>query len=202
MNEADYLRLPPALEAIEAETNATGFAMGSERRTGALLRMLAASKRGKRGNRGGRLLELGTGTGISAAWLLDGMDAEASLTTVDNDAACVEIAKRHLGSDPRIAFHVADGAEFLAGLREQQFDLIFADAWPGKFQALDQALALLAPGGFYVIDDLLPQANWPAGHAPKVPRLMQTLSERDDLMICPLAWSSGLLVAVKTSRSS
>lgn len=34
------------------------------------------------------------------------------------------------------------------------FDLIFADAWPGKFSHLDEALSLLSPGGFYVIDDL------------------------------------------------
>jgi predicted O-methyltransferase YrrM len=193
MNEAEYLRLPSALKAIEADTRAVGFAMGSERTAGVLLRTLAASKRG------GRLLELGTGTGISAAWLLDGMDRGASLTTVDNDVTGVEIAKRHLASDSRIEFHVADGAEFLANLRGQQFELIFADTWPGKFQGLDLALSLLAPGGFYVIDDLLPQPNWPAEHAPKVPRLMQMLFERDDLMICPLAWSSGLLVAVKTT---
>jgi predicted O-methyltransferase YrrM len=192
MNESEYLRLPPALEAIEADTKAIGFAMGSERTAGALLRTLAASKCG------GRMLELGTGTGISAAWLLDGMDADASLTTVDNDAAGVEIAKRHLASDSRIEFHVADGAEFLAKLQGQQFDLIFADTWPGKFHSLDLALSLLAPGGFYVIDDLLPQPNWPEEHAPKVPRLMQTLFERNDLMTCPLDWSSGLLVAVKT----
>jgi len=193
MNEAEYLRLPPALEAIEADTKAVGFAMGSERTAGALLRTLAASKRA------GRFLEIGTGTGISAAWLLDGMDRGASLTTVDNDAAGVEIAKRHLDSDPRIEFHLADGAEFLEALQGRQFDLIFADAWPGKFHDLDFALSLLAPGGFYVIDDLLPQPNWPPEHAPKVPRLMQTLFERGDLVVCPLAWSSGLVVAVKTA---
>jgi predicted O-methyltransferase YrrM len=191
MNEADYLRLPPALETIEADTKAVGFAMGSERTAGALLRTLAASKRA------GRLLEIGTGTGISTAWLLDGMDRAASLTTVDNDAEGVEIAKRHLGLDPRIEFHVADGAEFLESLQGRQFDLIFADAWPGKFHDLDLALSLLAPGGFYVIDDLLPQPNWPEEHAPKVPRLIQSLVERDNLMVCPMAWSSGMLVAVK-----
>ena len=54
-----------------------------------------------------------------------------------------------------------DGAEYLRGASAQQFDLIYADAWPGKFSHLDDALALLRPGGMYVIDDLLPQANWP-----------------------------------------
>ena len=55
--------------------------MASEPKTGALLKTLAASRPA------GRLLELGTGTGISAAWLLAGMDRAATLITVDNDDA-------------------------------------------------------------------------------------------------------------------
>lgn len=191
MNEADYLRLPPVLESIEAETKAIGFKMGSERTAGSLLRTLAASKPAA------RFLELGTGTGISTSWLLDGMDADSFLTTVDNDAAGVEIARRRLGADRRVQFHVADGSEFLDSLQGKLYDLIFADTWPGKFRDLDLALALLAPGGFYVIDDLLPQLNWPEGHAPKVSGLMHSLSERENLVICPMAWSSGLFLAVK-----
>jgi hypothetical protein len=50
--------------------------------------------------------------------------------------------------------------------------------WPGKFSYLDKALALLHPGGLYVIDDLQPQPNWPEGHAPKVPALMSDLERR------------------------
>jgi len=191
MNESDYWRLPAALEAIEAETTAIGFAMGSERAAGALLRTLAASKPAA------RMLELGTGTGISTAWLLDGMDADSRLATVDHDAGCVEIAKRHLGSDRRVEFHVADGSRFLANQQGTRFDLIFADAWPGKFRDLDLALSLLKPNGFYVVDDLLPQPNWPKDHAPKVPQLIHSLVERRDLAVCPMAWSSGLLLAVK-----
>jgi predicted O-methyltransferase YrrM len=53
--------------------------MASEPKTGAFLAALAASKPG------GRLLELGTGTGLGAAWLLAGMDAAARLDTVDAD---------------------------------------------------------------------------------------------------------------------
>lgn len=192
MNELDYLSLPSALALIQADTAALGFAMGSDVLTGALLRTLVASKPAA------QILELGTGTGLATAWLLDGMDAEARLTTVDNDPACVAVAERHLGADKRVSFHIADGTEFLAELQGQQFDLIFADTWAGKFNALDLALALLKRGGFYVIDDLLPQPNWPEGHAPKVLHLIETLKQRRNLTLCPLAWSSGLVVAVKT----
>jgi predicted O-methyltransferase YrrM len=50
-----------------------------------------------------------------------------------------------------------------------EHDLIYADAWPGKFTDLDQALALLRIGGIYFIDDLLPQSNWPEGMHRKCP---------------------------------
>jgi predicted O-methyltransferase YrrM len=182
---------PPALEGIEADTASLGFTMASTPRTGAMLCTLAASKQG------GRFLELGTGTGMAAAWLLHGMSADATLDTVDNDAGCVAVARRHLGHDPRLRFHLADGSEFLRTLRDERFDLIFADTWPGKFTDLDSALALLRPGGLYVIDDLLPQPNWPVGHAEKMPLLIQALSQRDDFLLWPLEWDTGIIVAAR-----
>jgi predicted O-methyltransferase YrrM len=85
------------------------------------------------------------------------MDSASTLDTVDTDEAVVAVARRHLGSDGRVRFHVMDGAEFLRGSQPGQFDLIYADAWTGKFSQLDEALALLRPGGIYLIDDLLPK---------------------------------------------
>jgi predicted O-methyltransferase YrrM len=185
------VELPSVLEAIHADSAKLGFGMASEPRTGALLRTLAAAKPG------GRLLELGTGTGVGTAWILDGMDSRSTLLTVDEDEASVNVARRHLAHDPRVRFVVADGGRFLADLRGERFDLVFADTWPGKFRDLDAALSLLAAGAFYVIDDLLPQTNWPDDHAPKVEKLVDILARRSDLLVCRMAWSSGLIVATK-----
>src|SRR5688572_11171462 len=160
MNDAQTRRQPATLPHIVSDTNAMAFTMSSEVKVGALLAALAASKPG------GRFLELGTGTGHGAAWLLAGMDAASTLDTVDTDPDVVAIARRHLGTDPRVTFHVIDGGEFLERLPAPGFDLIYADAWPGKFSHLDAALAMLRPGGIYVIDDLLPHPNWPEDHAP------------------------------------
>lgn len=182
------------LSAIERDSNAVGFSLACEPRTGALLRMLAASKPG------GSFLELGTGTGVSTAWILDGMDSTSTLVTVDSSASQVDIAMRHLGHDPRVSFHVEDGAAFLGKLQGSAFDLIFADTWPGKFDHLEDALNLLRPGGLYVIDDLLPQPTWPQGHAPKVPKLIAELAHNSKLVHCELAWSSGIIVAAKRSQ--
>ena len=159
-------------------------------KSGALLATLAASKPG------GRFLELGTGTGHGTAWLLAGMDAASRLETVDTDAEVVTVARRHLDADPRVTFHVMDGAEFLLRSSDS-FDLIYADAWPGKFSHLDEALSLLRPGGIYVIDDLLPQPNWPEGHAPKVPVLIESLEQREGFITVKLAWASGVMLVVR-----
>ena len=192
MNDSDIRRQPAALASILAETATIDFTMSSEPRVGALLAALAASKPG------GRFLELGTGTGHGSAWLLAGMDDSSTLDTVDNDARA-GIAQRHLGSDRRVTFHVMDGAEFLRQA-SSSFDLIYADAWPGKFSDLDTALSLLRPGGMYVIDDLLPQPNWPEGHAPKVPALIDDIERREEFVTVRFAWASGLLLVVRRAR--
>lgn len=192
MNDDVIARKPAALDAILADTAVLGFDMVSEPKVGALLAVLAAAKPG------GRLLELGTGTGHGTAWLLSGMDDTARLETVDTDAAVVAVARRHLASDRRVSFHVMDGAAFIDRAPRGAFDLVYADAWPGKFTHLDEALALLRPGGIYLIDDLLPQANWPEGHAPKVPALIEHLEQRPAFLTVRLAWASGLMAVVRT----
>jgi predicted O-methyltransferase YrrM len=160
-----------------------------------MLRVLAATKPG------GQLLELGTGTGLSTAWLLDGMDEDARLISVDIDPASQAVAREILGDDPRLRIVTTDATVFLRQQVQASFDLIFADAMPGKYHLLDETLALLRRGGIYVIDDMLPQANWPEDHAPKVPRLIADLTRRPDLRIVTLDWSSGLILGVKTFRA-
>ncbi len=174
------------------DTAAVGFGMASEPLTGALLRTLAAGKPQ------GRFLELGTGTGVATAWLLDGMDSASTLVTVDSDPAVVAIARRHLGDDARVSFYVGDGNVLLASLAGKgSFDLIFADTWPGKYDHLEDALALLKRGGLYVIDDMLPQPNWPDGHAAKVSVLIRQLEARPDLVLAKMHWATGIIIAAK-----
>ena len=196
MDDAAFKRSPEAAAGILADTEALGFVMASESKVGALLAALAASKPG------GRLLELGTGTGHGTAWLLTGMDPGATLDTVDNDPAVIGVARRHLGGDRRVTFHVADGAEFIRQSPTPLYDLIYADAWPGKFSQLDDALALLKPGGIYFIDDLLPQPNWPDGHDAKVSALIEDLEGREGFHAAKLAWASGVMMLVRTGRTT
>lgn len=191
MRFGDHTGAAPAVwSAIRARTAALGFDMPSEADTGALLRLLAAAKPG------GRMLELGTGTGLATAWLLAGLDARSSLISVDVDPLVQDVAREHL-KDDRLRFVLADGLDYVRGQPPGSFDLIFADAWPGKYEELDGTLALLKPGGLYVVDDLLSQPNWPEGHQTRVDDLVARLESHPDLIVTRLAWASGLIVAAR-----
>ena len=192
MDGAQYVTFPGTLASLNAATTEVQFGMASTPLVGALLRTLVASKPG------GRFLELGTGTGISAAWILDGMDQNSTLVSVDVDEVTQDIARQALGGDQRLTLVLSDGLEFLRSQLPASFDLVFADAMPGKYEGLDEALRVVKLGGFYVIDDMLPQDNWPEGHAAKIPVLLEQLSQHPNFQVVPMAWASGVVVAVRT----
>ena len=194
MQENNSVRLPSQLEAIERTTAELEFDMPSERDTGALLRVLAAGKPD------GRFLELGTGTGLATAWLLDGMDTASLLHTVDIDRDVSVVAQRFLGEDPRVRFVLEDAIGWLERHRELSFDLIFADAMAGKYERFEAVWERLKPGGLYVADDMLPQENWPDGHGERVAGLLTYLEQRPDCMLVEMAWSSGLAIAAKSAH--
>ena len=188
MMDSDIHGVPTVLDDILRDTSRIGFTMASDRLTGSLLRVLAASKPA------GRLLEIGTGTGVGTSWLLAGMSADATLDSVDDDPAAQQVAQRHLGQDRRVTFHLTDAASFLERSRGAGYDLVYADAWPGKFSHLDLALSQVRAGGIYFADDLLPQTNWPAGHDIKVAALIQELQSKPGFVVAKLAWASGLMI--------
>ena len=182
---------PTAYDSIKKATEACGFLQMSEISTCTLLKTLAASKPAS------KLLELGTGTGLATAWILDGMDEDSSLISLDNDETLLSIAKENLGIDRRLTLICTDGGEWIKENSRQKFSFIFADTWPGKYTHLEETLEMLEEGGFYIIDDMLPQANWPDGHADKVANLITTLDEREDLVLTKMGWASGIVIVVK-----
>ncbi len=191
MDDRRYITPPEALDSILEETKEMGFGMASDPLVGAFLQVLATSKPR------GFFLEIGTGTGAGTAWILSGMSADSTLITVDTDPEAQAIAVQFLGKDDRLELVTVDASEYLASLPGQSFDLVFADAMPGKYEGLDQSLALVKPGGFWIADDLLPQPNWPPGHAARIPDLLEKLAENSEFAMLPLLWGSGVVVAVR-----
>ena len=191
MEDLTLVAPPSSLSSIRLETERLGFQMASEPLVGALLRVLAASKPG------GRVLELGTGTGIATAWLLSGMSADSTLVSVDNDPRAQAVAAEMLGHDNRLHLVTSDGLQYLSNQPAMSFDMVFADAMPGKYDGLLLSLGVVKAGGFWIGDDLLPQPNWPEGHAARVPQLLNELANQPEFAILPLVWGSGVVVAVR-----
>ncbi|HLO44808.1 MAG TPA: class I SAM-dependent methyltransferase [Leadbetterella sp.] len=189
--ESEIQNVPVAYYAIEFATKEMGFTMPSDILTCSLLKTLAASKPC------GTFLELGTGTGLSTAWILDGIDKNSTLISIDYDSNLLQIAQKHLGRDTRLHLKCVDGEAWVNQNLGQKFDYIFADTWHGKYLMLDEVLEMLNVGGLYIIDDMLPQENWPEGHAEKALKLEKYLENRKDLKLTKLHWATGIIIAVK-----
>jgi predicted O-methyltransferase YrrM len=184
---------PAGFAEIVRRSNEIGFPMASGAPSGAFLAVLAATKPG------GRFLEIGTGAGHATSWLLQGMDSASSLVSIDNDPRPQAIARDVLGNDPRVTFETCDGAEFLRQARTRSFDVVFADAWPGKYEELDRAMDLVKPGGLWIGDDMLPQANWPEGHQKNVDSLLERLHALPGWRVISLNWDTGFVLAARVA---
>ncbi|WP_116125274.1 O-methyltransferase [Lewinella sp. IMCC34183] len=184
---------PERLAAIERAAKDLRFTMSSDDRLGPLLTTLAASRPG------GRLLELGTGLGLSLAWLVQGMTADTTIVSLDNDPRLTNVASELFADDERVRIVTADGGSWLETYDGPAFDFIFADTWPGKYTHLEEALARLRPGGLYLIDDMHPQPNWPEGHHERAQQLLATLRRHPDLYLTELDVATGLVLAAKSA---
>ena len=191
MIESINQQFPTTYDGINEATQVAGFTMASDVLTCSLLRTLAASKPAS------KFLELGTGTGLSTSWILDGMDADSTLVSIDNEPTFLEIAQRFLGNDTRLNLISVDGGQWVKDNKGQKFDYIFADTWHGKYLLLEDVLAMLNKGGLYIIDDMLPQPNWPDGHQEKAIKLIDYLESREDLVLTKQVWATGIAIVVK-----
>ncbi len=191
MNDTQFQDIPKRYSDIQFKSDAMGFNMPSDMYMGSLLKTLVSSKPN------GLFLELGTGTGLSLSWMLDGMDQGSRMVTIDNDENLVDMVKGYFGDKDNLTIVMADAGEWIETYKGQKFDLIFADAWPGKYSHIDEVMDLLNVGGFYVLDDMDTQPNWPEGHQDKVDALLTYLENRKDLNLTKMNWSTGVLIATK-----
>lgn len=190
MNDKEII-LPAVYENLQTESEKINFSMPSDLQTGSLLRTLIASKPK------GEFLELGTGTGLSLSWIVEAMDNESNVVSIDNCDEYLSIANKYFENDTRVNIICQDAGEWIRTNQDKKFDLIFADAWPGKYETLDETLNLLKKGGIYLIDDMLPQPNWPVNHQDNVNRLLDYLDSLSNVRMTKLNWSTGLVIITK-----
>lgn len=187
--------VPPLAAKTEAIAEKGQFYLSSEHRTGALLRTLAASKPG------GRILEVGSGLGVGAAWLLDGMNEDARLITLERHAKFAELCQKFLAGDPRVEVVTTDANEWLASYSGPPFDLVFVDTTTTKFERRDLLFPHMSEGALFIADDLLPGPTWTEDHPVRVERFRSEIMREPQLVPTLMDWASGVVIASFRSPS-
>ncbi len=103
----------------------------------------------------GSIIEVGTGLGVSALWLLSGAPA-ATLTTIDSELDYQHVARGFLleAGVPANRIRMIGGraAEVLPRMNEASYDLVFIDGDPGSvLEYVEHGLRLARPGGTVLV---------------------------------------------------
>jgi ubiquinone/menaquinone biosynthesis C-methylase UbiE len=111
-----------------------------------------------------RVLELAAGTGRVTWHLLGALPPDGTLVATDLNEPMLEVAKKRIGTDPRVTYRQADMQEIpLADDSVDaivcQFGLMFV---PDKPRAMAQMRRVLAPGGVLLLSVWDELANNPA----------------------------------------
>jgi demethylmenaquinone methyltransferase/2-methoxy-6-polyprenyl-1,4-benzoquinol methylase len=183
--------LPEPVRLAAERAERAGFAMSCDPGAGRLLAVLAAAVPAN-----GRVLELGTGTGVGTAWIVHGLRGrdDVEVVTVEIDAATAALAAQYRWP-PWVGLLTGDALEVTR--RAGRFDLIFADAQGGKWEGLDATVAALRPGGQLLVDDMTPGEFADERHARKTAEVRGRLLGHPDLISVEIAWSSGLILSTR-----
>jgi len=152
----------------------------------------------------GKLAEIGTGTGVGAAWIAWAMGPEASFVTAEADDDRAAVCARLFAGSPNVRVLLGDWHEVLPP--EAPFDLLFFDGggWkrspPAQMRAeSERALELVSPGGIVAMDNLTPEHLWPAD-GPQWPDALRTFWLGSDTLVATEVLTtpdSSAIVAVK-----
>ncbi|CAL9632130.1 Putative O-methyltransferase_MSMEI_4947 [Actinosynnema sp. ALI-1.44] len=168
---------------------------------GAALRFLATALRAK------AVVEVGTGAGVGALYLLSGMPATGVLTSIDVEpehqrAARKAFAEAGVGAS-RTRLIMGQALDVLPRLTDGAYDLVFVDAAKTEYpKYLAEAVRLLRPGGVVAFDNILWSGRVadPSHRDPDTVALREVArSVREDDRLVPviLPLGDGLLVAAK-----
>ncbi|MFD2840916.1 O-methyltransferase [Populibacterium corticicola] len=170
--------------------------------TGATLRLLAHATQAK------AVVEIGTGTGVAALWLLEGMAPDGVLTTIDSEIEFHRAAKEafiEAGIKPTRTRTISGKShEVLPRLADAAYDIIFVGTDTAHYaNYVTQAERLLRPGGTLVLDNALwyGKVADPANRE-ETPALLRgvarELHESPNWHVALLPTGNGLLCATRT----
>ncbi|GLY28528.1 O-methyltransferase [Kineosporia sp. NBRC 101731] len=168
---------------------------------GAALGVVAAALKAR------AVVEIGTGTGVSALYLLRGMPVDGVLTTIDVEVENQRAAREafaEAGIRPNRTRMIPGRAlDVLPRLTDAAYDLVLLEAGALDVdEHLEQAVRLLRPGGALAVDNALHRDRVadPAQRDPmttSIRELGKAVRDHEQLLPALLPTGGGLLLAVK-----
>jgi len=194
-----------AEDAVKAAARARGVEIGTHDvspGTGAYLRHLAQLLSAQ------SVVEVGTGSGVGSLWLLDGMIASGTLTSIDDEMEHSAIAKLAFAqaeiAAPRFRLITNVVMDVMTKLADRAYDLVVYRHNPEDLTyAITEAHRILRSGGVFVIDNFFGGSKVPdpAQRDPKTIALReagkQIKSDTDSWMSVLITTGDGLLLATK-----
>ncbi len=168
--------------------------------TGALIAQIAAASGAK------QIIEIGTGLGVSALWLLTGAP-EATLTSIDVEVEHQQIARDALTAAgipaARARLIAGRASDVLPRINDGSYDLVLVDADAGSIlEYVEHALRITRPGGTVIV----PRALFHGRVANPVLRddltqgfrdLAEVVNAADDVVSALVPIGDGLLLITK-----
>jgi predicted O-methyltransferase YrrM len=170
--------------------------------TGAYLKHLAHSLSAQ------SVVEIGTGSGVGALWVLDGMLASGTLTSIDDEMEHSNIAKIAF-QDAQIAparFRLITNPvmDVMTKLADRAYDLVIFRHNPEDLPfAIAEAHRILRSGGVFVVDNFFggSKVSDPAQRDPKTVALRESgkslKNESENWVVSLIPTGDGLLLATK-----
>ncbi|MDU0967545.1 MAG: class I SAM-dependent methyltransferase [Actinomycetaceae bacterium] len=167
---------------------------------GACLRMLAATAGAK------AVIEIGTGTGVSGLWVLQGMTTDGVFTSIDSEAEYIEAARLafHEGGVAASRTRLINGRalDVMPRMTAAGYDMVILDGDIHQLAAsLVQARRIVRKGGIIAIIHSLwrDRVSDPTKRDAETVTMRQTIRELQDdpdLVTATLTCGDGITVAV------
>ena len=194
-----------AEDAVKIAARARGHELGTvdaSQGAGAYLRHLAHQLNAQ------SVVEIGTGSGVGSLWILEGMIASGTLTSIDDEMEHTSIAKLAMAdaeiAQSRYRFITNSVMDVMTKLTDRAYDLVvYRHNSEDLSFAISEAHRILRSGGVFVIDNFFggSKVSDPAQRDPKTVSLRESgktlKNETDNWVVSLIPTGDGLLLATK-----
>jgi predicted O-methyltransferase YrrM len=194
-----------AEDVVKTAARARGVEIGTidvTQGTGSYLRHLAHSLNAQ------SVVEIGTGSGVGSLWLLEGMIASGTLTSIDDEMEHSTVAKLALSDanieQSRYRLITNSVMDVMTKLTDRAYDLVVFRHNPEDLSfAISEAHRILRSGGVFVIDNFFggSKVQDPAQRDPKTVALRDAgktiKSDTESWVSSLIPTGDGLLLATK-----